>query len=664
MPSNARVNIPIGTSDPLDLSLGLPLLPVLGTARAGISASSRSYKLLEFPLLIICVRLKVAVYGGYGFGIVGPAVAFLGKNVNVDRQNIVNQGRVGKNVRVDRENIVNQGRVTLTFNEGLHMQAGAFVGAYVAAGVNASAEIWSPRPWYKFWANTWTKIFELQKEFKVDLLELMYKLIVYLLQKQGNAASFTEDKQNKLEEAQLGVNSYGMAGNSNAVRPNLTATPEVTAPLNLANYVPKLREANLALAKIGGGISFGPTAHLQYPVTLNFDGFTVEGGVLNAERADYRENVEYRNGNQVTATGDKLFNLQQRPSSFTTHVKYRTTTKVSISIHAEFKVAKFFRVGVNTPSLDLTYLLYRIPGRIPTVPVEGSVTTAVGGGCVLTPNMSLRFQGAGGREILTGDVGQGIVTLMNFQPVTDAIVRLDIQPEVEGFPKSVTIPARSQSNSFSFTFQNQDVPTGDQDDPSKLAPASLMAPLQNYRVRARLMDGPPNLCWDFQAEAPLSITNRVIRCFRFPGTPPAPNSPPWDTDNQASTILKADIDNPRAPSGGDVAQINLWFPYPAGQPAQTVPVTFTLLDERREPYGRSDVDIVIGQDRRPLNPSCVHNVAIRRREDVGGAPGPNVLVHWRSKGQPSGYSNRFYLVVDAGTQFGQTEFWLDVYNWS
>ena len=153
------------------------------------------------------------------------------------------------------------------------------------------------------------------------------------------------------------------------------------------------------------------------------------------------------------------------------------------------------------------------------MPAEGSVTTAVGGGCVLTPNMSLRFQGAGGREILTGDVGQGIVTLMNFQPVTDAIVRLDIQPEVEGFPKSVTIPARSQSNSFSFTFQNQDVPTGDQDDPSKLAPASLIAPLQNYRVRARLMDGPPNLCWDFQAETPLSITNRVIRCHALPGTP-------------------------------------------------------------------------------------------------------------------------------------------------
>ena len=60
-------------------------------------------------------------------------------------------------------------------------------------------------------------------------------------------------------------------GSTSGVRPNLTATPEVTAPLNLANYVPKLREVNQALAKIDGGISFGPTAHLQYPVTFNFD---------------------------------------------------------------------------------------------------------------------------------------------------------------------------------------------------------------------------------------------------------------------------------------------------------------------------------------------------------------------------------------------------------
>jgi hypothetical protein len=361
--------------------------------------------------------------------------------------------------------------------------------------------------------------------------------------------------------------------------------------------------------------------------------------------------------------GDKPFNLVENPSYFTTYVRYQTTTKLVISIHSEIKVAKFFSVGVNTPSLDLTNLLFLIPGRAPTVPVNGSVKTAVGGGCVLIPNMSLRFEGQSGLEIVTGEVGKGIVTLTGFQSPTDAIVELEIQPNVTGFPKSVTIPAGSLSNSFLFTFQNQCVPAGNPDDPSEMVPPSPIAPMQYYRVRARLLQGPPNPCWDYQAETPLAITNRFISCYRFPGTVEGP-APPWDAVKLSSTTLKADVDDPRAPSGGDTALINLWFPYQENEPTQTLPVTFTLLDENRQPYGRSDVEVVIGQERKVLNPSCVQNVTIRRREDVGNAPGPNVSVHWRSKGQPSGYSNRFFLLVNAGCQFGQTEFWLDVYNWS
>jgi hypothetical protein len=37
---------------------------------------------------------------------------------------------------------------------------------------------------------------------------------------------------------------------------------------------------------------------------------------------------------------------------------------------------------------------------------------------------------------------------------------------------------------------------------------------------------------------------------------------------------------------------------------------------------------------------------------------------WNSRGPHTGYSNRFFLIVDAGCQYGQTEFWLDVWNWS
>ena len=110
----SSVRIPIGTSDPADLSKGLPLFPGLGTARAGIAASSRSYKLFEVPILIVCTRLNIAVYAGYGFGIVGPAIAFLSRNVEVVRNNNQTTG---------------QGELTVTFNDGLRMDAGSFVGA-------------------------------------------------------------------------------------------------------------------------------------------------------------------------------------------------------------------------------------------------------------------------------------------------------------------------------------------------------------------------------------------------------------------------------------------------------------------------------------------------------------------------------------------------------
>src|SRR3954469_20217813 len=150
MGSGSSVTIPIGTSDPIDLSSGLPLFPGLGTARAGTFASARSYKLFDIPILIFCMRLKVSAYAGYGFGIVGPAVAFFSKEVTVAR-----------------DNSGDEGQLTLTFNDGLQVQAGAFVGAYVSAGVTAALEVYLPRPWYKVWAWTWRTVFTINADFTI-----------------------------------------------------------------------------------------------------------------------------------------------------------------------------------------------------------------------------------------------------------------------------------------------------------------------------------------------------------------------------------------------------------------------------------------------------------------------------------------------------------------
>ena len=289
--------VPIGTSDPMDLSKGLALIPSLGASRAGISASSRSYKLLDVPILIICVRLQLRVYGGYGFGIVGPAVAFLGKNVSVTRTNINN---------------LTAGQLSLYFSEGMSMQAGCFVQSYIAAGISCTLQYWKPDPWYKFWVGKWQNAFTIEKDFRIDILDLLFKLIEYLLAKKPDAASIKKDTTNKLQETNLDVSSYSFdMRNSSPLTRNLKATPQVTATLNLANYVPKLKAMNQALAKVDGGITIGPTVHLQMPVTLNVSGFNVEGGILgNEQSADYDE-VDYVSSNRITAREQRCSTRRQ-----------------------------------------------------------------------------------------------------------------------------------------------------------------------------------------------------------------------------------------------------------------------------------------------------------------------------------------------------------------
>ncbi len=132
-------------------------------------------------------------------------------------------------------------------------------------------------------------------------------------------------------------------------------------------------------------------------------------------------------------------------------------------------------------------------------------------------------------------------------------------------------------------------------------PSPITAPLQTYRVRARLLSNLSiDLCADYQAEAPLTITNRFIRCQRYKCHPKEP-APPWD--EFASVTIIARYRRSEAPSGGDTSFALLWFPYVGNEPTQTVPVTFTLLDENREPYPRSDVELVVGQHREHLTPS-------------------------------------------------------------
>jgi hypothetical protein len=229
---------------------------VLGTARAGVAASSRSYKLFDgLPLVILITRLNISANAGYAFGICGPAIAFLSEDVDVSRANSGHKGEL-----------------TLTFNRGLTMSAGTFVGAALLFGVTVNLQVLAPKPWWKVWALTWRDAFTINADFSLDLLNTLFKLAQYLLSKSSKNL-FTEDTQNRLKAAVPFVKTFSLqdTAGSSTVTPNLRATPKMTFPINIVNSIPKLKAFNDSLSKVGGEISVGPSIHLEFPVTFNFD---------------------------------------------------------------------------------------------------------------------------------------------------------------------------------------------------------------------------------------------------------------------------------------------------------------------------------------------------------------------------------------------------------
>ena len=137
------------------------------------------------------------------------------------------------------------------------------------------------------------------------------------------------------------------------------------------------------------------------------------------------------------------------------------------------------------------------------------------------------------------------------------------------------------------------------------------------------------------------------------------DAPPWDTAKLAGVTLHADA-APGQTRELKLAVFSFWFPYDPGENPAPVSLTFTLLNENREPHATSNVTVSVDSGTVTLRPTA------RGTRTPGRAysDGRVFFLTWNSKGRSTGYSNRFYLVVDAGCRFGQTEIWLDVWNWS
>ena len=637
--------IPIGTSqDSLNLADGLPLFPKVGTARAGISNTSRSSPLADGSVTVLFLRTKVSAYYDFLMGIIGPAVSFNFPNNNVALINPTTGG----------------GQVTVNLGADQQMVAGMAIGFVVGAGLTVSQEIYLPASWYTPWKFTWRTVFELSLRVEVDFIALLLNLINYLLGQSGKNGYLSRDTSDKLTRY-LGYGSAGgvaesfkfYAYSSDNLGPNetVTATPRHVIPFDLMKSIPAARNFMKLLATIVGEVQFGPCLEIHMPVTLGLAGFTVGGG-QGANSSETYSPVTY-DGSTAIARGTKRF--ETLADRFTTNVVYTTGFTVAVSYFFKISLMKVFSIQVNTGSLDLLNLLNL---KVPPRAVEGSVSTEVATSCILTPQMSIAFSVAGNPSVPPNTVIAGLVFSCEIflsepwaGPPTN--IALSISPPISGFPSSVPLATGRAVAIFKHTIPNQYVIAGIPGNIGAEIPPSATSPYQSYLVTATIPPNDLQPCFDWEVTAPLKLMNRVLTARRVYGTPG--DGPVWNPSYGGAQVnANPDYAPQNVPNGVDAYY--LFGALPGQTPTQT-PITITLYNDERHPHSGSDVWISFGDKSAQLSPSATLTLPIY----TGGV---YFFVQWRSMGPQVNYSSRFYLVLDGGDVCGQTEFWLTVWNWS
>lgn len=636
--------IPIGTSNPVSICDGLPLFPT-SAVRASVSGTSRSFSLFDVSATIFVTRLKTSAYAQYAFGVCGPAVAFYFPDVTVQRSNLNGEGRL-----------------ELTFSRQ-DLEAGAFFGLSVGAGVNLAFQVYRPAKWYRPWEFVWADVFSASFATSIDLLALLADLIKALLSK-GSKNSFEKAPNENLDgvlPSVIGTYMLTDATGGAGLEPELSVRPELMVPVNLVNFLPGFGNLNRALGKIGGEISIGPSYHIGLPVTFAMQSFTATGGLQGGKTEATYGSLTYH-GNTVTATSNVQFNENATPTKLTTNVAYETGFSLGLSFHFRVTVAKMFNFEVNSPTLDFSKLLYG-KSTGPVIAMEGSVSTGVQNSCLLVPDVALKITTlSGSQEVQTGDLIKGIVLLTEGYPgpTEQGNVEVSISPPLSGFPTRLTIQNGSkESTTFNYTFPNECLATGDPANPQGMTPPGPTNPLQTYVLTATVSYLASTPCSEYQVAVPLNVVNRYIRCQRASFATPG-SWPPWDTQQLSGVTINAAFTK-SPPSALPFATFSCWFPYLPGESPVAVPVRFTLLDEDRLPYTANNVLIGTSVTSAKLTPSTVLNVTPATAYNPNGS---DFTLQWLSSGPHNEFSNRFFLVVDAGCAYGRTEVWLDVWNWS
>jgi len=628
-------DIPIGTSEPLNLCKGLPLFPGLNPARAGISSSGHSNPLFDWAATILFARLKSSAYYEFLFGLCGPSIAFLFENVSVTTTNTSS----------------NQGQVKLDFtNSPQEMQAGAMMAFEFVGGVHVLEQEYLPSSWHSPWKFKWKTLLDASIRFEIDFIQLLADLIAYLLTQSGEDGLLEKDTSNELAKVANGRSSWKFLGESaGKLLPDnsLEASARFPVPVNLVDFVPALASFVQALHKIKGDLAFGPELLLEMPVAMSLSALNIEGGQGPGSSHDYV--YQSSDNNSWTGVGPAF---SATPTRLNTGVAWTAGFGLSLGCYFKLSACKVFCVQFDVASLDLL----RLFGIRPTSAIQvGAVGTELAGTpCVLEPQVELTFD----RD--PAPVGlpvHGTVTLTDtVAGPSGLLVQLTVDRAMPGFPSNVTIPAGHTSVAFPYAFPGQCVPAGDPSDPLAVASPSPTTPAYTVKVTASTYISPAPACGpaDVSVTVGLKVQATVIEVFLINTAGTSGPAPVWADQTVGGATLNANPSLPPSLLYGRTTMIQLLSNSP---PTTAVPVKFTLLDETRQPHATSRVLVtIVGGPSAYLDPSATLMVPAPLK--------PYVTIEWQSGSlEHLNYSNRFILVIDAGCGFGQTEFWLDVWNW-
>ena len=628
------IDAPIGTSDPLDLCEGLQLFPGVKPARAGLVQSQHSKPLFDTGITVLFSRLKASAYYEFLMGLCGPAIAFLFEDVTVTTGDTPD----------------NQGQVTLDFaNSTQEMQVGAFMGMLFGGGVHVVEQEYLPSSWLSPWKFKWKTLFDARIGFEIDFIELFFELIAFLLDQSAEDGLIEKDTGGTLSKIANKISSFKFFGESSAgLFPGnaIAAEAKLSFPIDLVEGTAVLRGFVAGLHKIKGDMKFGPALVLGMPVDMSLNQVTIAGGQGPHTSADYT--YQTQSNTSWTAVGPAF---TATPQQLTTRVSYTAGLEVGISCYFSLSACKIFHVSVNSASLDLIHL-FQLPTPTTAKQYNTVGTSLAGAACVLVPLMTLDFSDD---PALTTVPVTGTVRLTD--PVTSAsplVVTLTTDPPMPGFPGQVRIQPGQSAATFTYTFANQCVLSGDPNDPTATQSPSPTTLAATVNVTASAQFDPPPSCGPATVEVTttLKVQNNIVVVQLASGT--LGTSPAWADETVGGAALNANPSLPPSDPSSNATTLVLGNAVPP--PTAPTPVKFTLLDETRQPHTSSNVRLTVGGASAVLAPSATLQI-----------PPPLhtfLTIEWLSAGPQVNYSSRFILVVDAGCEFGQTEFWLDVWNWS